>query len=80
LAKRIEQGLKKIPQTLLVKVRTVRCMKDKVSSGHYIVIVHALDRLGGNRIEFDHVKTEGYYKIISKNLREFAMKKRAFLN
>jgi hypothetical protein len=63
-----------------VKVRTVRCLKDKVASGHYIVIVHAMDAIGGNRIEFDHSKIEGHYKIISKNLREFAQKKRAFLN
>jgi len=63
-----------------VKVRTVRCLKDKVASGHYIVIVHAMDTIGGNRIEFDHSKIEGHYKIISKNLREFAQKKRAFLN
>ncbi len=69
-----------MPQSLLVKVRTVRCLKDKVSSGHYLVIVHALDRIGGNRIKFDHIKTEGYYKVISKNLREFSQKKRAFLN
>lgn len=47
-------------------------MKDKVSSGHYIVIVHALDAIGGNRIEFNHNRTESHYKIISKNLREFA--------
>lgn len=65
---------------MLVKIRTVRCLKDKVSSGHYLVIVHALDRIGGNRISFDEAKTEGYYKVISKNLREYAQKKRAFLN
>ena len=58
----------------------MRCLKDKVASGHYLVIVHALDRLGGNRIIFDHQKTEGYYKVISKILREFAQKNRAFLN
>lgn len=61
-------------------MRTVRCLKDKVASGHFIVIVHALNRIGGNRIEFDHNKTESHYKIISKNLREFALKKRAYLN
>jgi hypothetical protein len=51
-------------------------LKDKVASGHYIVIVHALDRIAGNRINFDHLKTENYYRIISKNLRSFAQKKR----
>jgi hypothetical protein len=55
-------------------------MKDKIASGHYLVIVHALDRIGGSRINFELTKTESYYKIISKNLRDFAKKKRAFLN
>jgi len=63
-----------------VKVRTVRCLKDKIASGHYLVIVHALDRIGGSRISFDFTKTESYYKVISKNLRDFNRKKRAFLN
>jgi len=45
---------KSIPQTMLVKIKTVRCMKDKVASGHFLVIVHALDRIGGNRIIFDY--------------------------
>ncbi len=58
----------------------MRCLKDKVASGHYLVIVHALDRIGGSRINFEFSKTESYYKIISKNLRDFAKKKRAFLN
>jgi len=61
-------------------VRTVRCLKDKIASGHYLVIVHALDRIGGSRISFDFTKTESYYKVISKNLRDFNRKKRAFLN
>ena len=76
----LNKAQSQIPQTLLVKVRTVRCMKDKVASGHYLVIVHALDRIGGSRINFEFTKTESYYKIISKNLRDFARKKRAFLN
>ena len=76
----LNKAQSQIPQTLLVKVRTVRCLKDKVASGHYLVIVHALDRIGGSRINFEFTKTETYYKIISKNLRDFAKKKRAFLN
>lgn len=58
----------------------MRCLKDKIASGHYLVIVHALDRIGGSRISFDFTKTESYYKVISKNLRDFNRKKRAFLN
>ena len=43
---------------MLVKLKTVRCLKDKVASGHFLVIVHALDRIGGNRIMFDYQRTE----------------------
>ena len=55
-------------------------MKDKVSCGHYLIIVHAVDRLGGNRIEQNAKKTEAQYRLLSKNLRDFAIKKREFLN
>jgi len=78
--KTLEKAQAKVPQTLLVKVRTVRCLKDKVASGHYIVIVHSLDRLGGNRMEFNEHTTERHYKTISKNLRDFQHKKTAYLN
>ena len=55
-------------------------MKDKVSSGHFLMIVHALDRIGGNRILEDPQKTDRKFKDTSKLLREFAIKKRIFLN
>jgi hypothetical protein len=55
-------------------------MKDKISSGQFLLIVHALDRIGGNRIPIDVSKTEAKYRILAKNLREFAVKKRTFLN
>jgi hypothetical protein len=69
-----------LPQALIVKLRTVRCMKDKVSSGHFLIIVHALDRIGGNRIIEDANKTDRKFKETSHLLREFAIKKRIFLN
>ena len=55
-------------------------MKDKVSSGHFLIIVHALDRIGGNRIIEDANKTDRKFKETSHLLREFAIKKRIFLN
>ena len=58
----------------------MRCLKDKVASGHFLVIVHALDRIGGNRIVFDYHKTEEQYRVLSKNLRDLAIKKREYLN
>jgi hypothetical protein len=44
------------------------------------VIVHALDRIGGNRIMFDYQRTEEQYRVLSKNLRDLAIKKREYLN
>lgn len=69
-----------LPQAIIVKLKTVRCMKDKVSSGHFLMIVHALDRIGGNRILEDHNYADKKFKETSKLLREFAIKKRVFLN
>ena len=58
-----------------------RCLKDKISSGHYLVIVHVLDRIGGNRItDISAKKTEEEYRLLSRNLRQFGLKKREFLN
>ena len=65
---------------MLVKLKTVRCLKDKVASGHFLVIVHALDRIGGNRIMFDYQRNEEQYRVLSKNLRDLAIKKREYLN
>lgn len=70
----------RLPQAIIVKVRQVRCMKDKVSSGHFLIIVHALDRIGGNRMLEDHAKTDVKFKSTSHLLREFAIKKRIYLN
>ena len=70
----------KLPQTILVKLRVARCLKDKISSGHYLIICHALDRIGGNRIELNSKRTEEEYRLLSRNLRQFGLKKRKFLN
>lgn len=70
----------KMPQTILVKMRTVRSLKDKISSGNYLMIVHYLDRIGGNRIMLNAQRTAEDYRHLSKQLRSFAIKKRQFLN
>ena len=70
----------KIPQTILVKIKTVRCLKDKISSGHFLLIVRSMDRLGGNKIQLSPQKTHEQYLSLSGHLRDFAVKKRAFLN
>ena len=63
-----------------MKLKLARCLKDKVASGHFLVVVHVLDRLGGNRIHFNHSKITKTYKDLSGVMREFAKKKRNFLN
>ena len=63
-----------------MKIRAVRCLKDKISSGQFLLIVNAMDRVGGNKLPFDKRREEDKYRLLSKNLREFAIKKRSFLN
>jgi hypothetical protein len=78
--KALEQAQAKVPQTMLVKVRTIRQLKDKIGAGHYLVVVHVIDRIGGNRIVFNEQRTEQHYKTISKNLRAYQQKKKNYLN
>jgi len=80
LMKRLNDQQDVIPQTILVKLRTVRCLKDKISSGHYLLLVHPLDRLGGNKIPVQPGLTKDKYVTLSKHLRDFAVMKRQFLN
>ena len=56
--KQILKIQEKMPQTILVKLKVARCLKDKISSGHYLIICHALDRIGGNRIMLSAKRTE----------------------
>ena len=59
----------------------MRCLKDKISSGHYLLLVYPYDRLGGNKIaEQPPAKTHEKYVLLSKELRKFAVSKRKFLN
>lgn len=78
--KQILKIQEKMPQTILVKLKVARCLKDKISSGHYLIICHALDRIGGNRIMLNAKRTEEEYRLLSRNLRNYGQKKRQFLN
>ena len=78
--KQILKIQEKMPQTILVKLKVARCLKDKISSGHYLIICHALDRIGGNRIQLNAKRTEEEYRLLSRNLRNYGQKKRQFLN
>lgn len=48
-----------------VKILMTRCLKDKVSSGHYIMICSVLDRIGGTKITYDSGKSEQAIKEVS---------------
>ena len=39
-----------------------------------------MDRIGGNRIELNSKRTEEEYRLISRHLRNFGIRKRQFLN
>ncbi len=43
----------KVPQPIKVKVVSARCLKDKVGSGHFIILCSVYDRIGGKRINDD---------------------------
>jgi hypothetical protein len=78
--RRVNDQQSEIPQGILVKLRTVRCLKDKVSSGHYLMIVHVYDSLDKNRIQQNISHVEDQMRFLSRNLRDFSMKKRDYLN
>jgi len=37
----------------MIKMHSVRSMKDKVSSGHYMMMVSVLDAVGGNKFQYN---------------------------
>lgn len=43
-------------------MHTVRCMKDKVSSGHFMMMVSVLDAVGGNKFQYDTNQTTKNYR------------------
>lgn len=43
----------KVPQPIKVKVVSARCLKDKVGSGHFIMMCSVYDRIGGKRINYN---------------------------
>lgn len=74
------QARTKIPQPIQVKVDCARCLKDKVGSGHFIVLVSVLDRIGGQKIKYDMSECENNLRELSVNIRDFNLKKRNFIN
>jgi len=40
----------KMPYPTMIKIMNLRCLKDKVGAGQFIVMCHYIDRIGGSRV------------------------------
>lgn len=80
----MQQDLQKkqnnVPGILNINLLTCRCMKDKISPGNFIIRVKCLSRIGEAKMEFDIDKCQDEYAKLSKELRYFNDKKRAYLD
>lgn len=59
---------------------TARCLKDKVGSGHYILMCSVMDRIGGKKIKYDLEECEDSLRTLSDNFRTYSRNKREFIN
>ena len=51
-----------------------------MGSGHFIVLVSVLDRIGGEKIKYNSKEIEENLRELSKTIREFNLKKKKFIN
>jgi hypothetical protein len=51
------------PRPVEVTINMARCLKDKVASGSYVIIMRRLERIGGNMI---HAKYKESYRRLIK--------------
>jgi len=70
----------KVPQPIKIKVVTARCMKDKIGSGHFILLCSVMDRLGGKKISNNLEECEGDLRFLSQTFREYSLRKAKFMN
>lgn len=76
----VEKYQKKIPQLLNVRIKQLRCLKDKVSPGYFVVKVKALNRLGGSEVCDRDARLMSEYRMLAEDLRDYHKKKRQFLD
>ena len=69
-----------LPQAISLTPVSARCLKDKVASGYYILMCSVLDRIGGQRLHWDKRQYEESIRVLSRDMRRFNRKKRAFIN
>ena len=70
----------KVPQPIKVKIVTARCLKDKVGSGHFIMMCSVYDRIGGKRINYNLEECEDQLRTLSHSFRNYNKNKHAFIN
>lgn len=76
----LEKYQQKVPQILNVRVKQLRCLKDKVSPGYFVVKVTALNRLGGVEVCERDARLNKEYRALAEDLRDYHKKKRQFLD
>ena len=59
---------------------SARCLKDKVGSGHYILMCSIYDRIGGKKISYNLDECEESLRELSINFRQYTKNKRNFIN
>ena len=59
---------------------SARCLKDKVGSGHFILMVSVMDRLGGHKIHYELSSCEEQLRELSENFRHYTKSKKNFIN
>lgn len=44
--------VKTLPQPIRVTIRRLRCIKDKIHEGHYVISVSLMSRLAGSKLDY----------------------------
>jgi len=57
-----------------------RCLKDKVGSGHFILMCSVMDRIGGKKITYNLDECQDSLREMSENFRSFSKNKKEFIN
>ena len=69
-----------VPQPIKVKIVSARCLKDKIGSGHFILMCSVMDRLGGKKISYNLNECEESLRDLSQNFRQYSLSKAKFMN
>ena len=62
-----------------IKIKMLRCVKDKIQSGVYVVLGEIKDRIGGNKIAYDYQKSMRNLEKLKGRIIEYEKMKLRFL-